>query len=176
MLFTKLGAAGAGENSHVIRNHVEAQYRRRGRPYKKPVVPTNPIEIREGDLVTLELLDGSEFTGGLTTYGVLEPAWIRTPQYNATSIYVRMPDRYGWVTKNLDSTKSSVVHVDDNFQRPRIIFLDLTNGTRISAYPTPFNRNLSRLFLPRHDDKTHVFVTLRNGICYTSYFSSNRNF
>lgn len=122
-IFTKLGAEGTGQGSHVIRYYVEAKRRKHG-PYEKPVAPEKPIEICEGSLLRLEFSDGSELIGGLTPYGLLEPSWIRIPQYDATTIYVRMPDGYGWVSKKLDLTRDPIVHVQNTLRLPKFTFLD----------------------------------------------------
>lgn len=78
-----------------------------------------------------------------------------------------MPNGYGYVT-DLNEYISCIDQ--STHYEPKYIILDLPNGTCVTATLAVFDRNQFRLFLPRHDDKVHVFLIMPSGICYRGYF------
>lgn len=79
-----------------------------------------------------------------------------------------MPNGYGWIVKQFEMTKRPIIGVIA--PKTMQVILDLPNNIRFFTRVTVVDRNKYRLFLKRHNDNTHAFVNMPNGICYSGYF------
>lgn len=160
-IFTILGAEGSGQSSNTNVQPGSREPVRLPLPVERrpPILPF--IEIQSENTVSLYMIDNSEFQGVLKFYGhQVYPDWIHKPLYDKIMIYVLQPDGYSWITE---------IKTDRSPAEPISVIVALPVGTRLVASLKVFNRGQLLIVKPHNREKTHAFVTMPNGICYTGY-------
>lgn len=111
-------------------------------------------------------MDHSDRIGALKPYRLPKfPDWIYIPEYGKYIAYVQQPSGNAWITELEENNPPAHISTTE----PLLLRIDLPNDIHLVAKLSVFNRGQQILFLPRHSDKLHAFVTTPNGIAYSGH-------
>lgn len=149
---TKLDLKGSGEESNV-----------------RPPPLKLPIDIPPESITTVEMSDGSEYTGVLQNYGRgPPPIWVLHSWVGQTVIYIRMPDRNGLAAELQEKIRPT----RNEAPVPKYITVDFRNNTYAVATLRFFDR--SRTVFRVDHNETRAYVGMPEGIIFSGYFRRKR--